>query len=131
RRSSDLSRLVDLDTTFHDQWPSGQLLTRVTQDLNLIRRWFAFGLIMLINDVVMIIVGTVLMAGTNVILAGVFLVGSAPLVFLMLRFERQYTRLTRRAQDKSGDVATVVEESVKGIRILKAFGRAPEALEQF
>lgn len=130
-RMALFSRLVDLDTTFHDQWPSGQLLTRVTQDLNLIRRWFAFGLIMLINDVVMIIVGTVLMAGTNVILAGVFLVGSAPLVFLMLRFERQYTRLTRRAQDKSGDVATVVEESVKGIRILKAFGRAPEALEQF
>lgn len=130
-RMALFSRLVDLDTTFHDQWPSGQLLTRITQDLNLIRRWFAFGLIMLINDVLMILIGTVLMAGTNVILALVFLVGSAPLVFLMLRFERQYTRLTRRAQDKSGDVATVVEESVKGIRILKAFGRAPEALEQF
>lgn len=130
-RMALFSRLVDLDTTFHDQWPSGQLLTRVTQDLNLIRRWFAFGLIMLINDIVMITVGTILMAGTNVLLAAFFLVGSAPLVFLMLRFERQYTRLTRRAQDKSGDVATVVEESVKGIRILKAFGRAPEALEQF
>lgn len=130
-RMALFARLVDLDTTFHDQWPSGQLLTRITQDLNLIRRWFAFGLIMLINDILMIIIGTALMAGTNVILALVFLVGSAPLVFLMLRFERQYTRLTRRAQDKSGDVATVVEESVKGIRILKAFGRAPEALEQF
>ncbi|MCC2593854.1 ABC transporter ATP-binding protein/permease [Tessaracoccus sp. OS52] len=130
-RMALFDHLVDLDTTFHDQWPSGQLLTRVTQDLNLIRRWLAFGLIMLISDVVTIGVGVILMAGTNWILALVFFVGSAPLIYLMLRFERQYTRLTRRAQDKSGDVATVVEESVKGIRILKAFGRAPEALAQF
>lgn len=130
-RMSLFSHLVDLDTTFHDRWPSGQLLTRMTQDLNLIRRWLAFGLIMLVSDVVMVVVGVSLMASTNWILALVFLVGSLPLVFLMLRFERIYTRLTRRAQDQSGDVATVVEESVKGIRILKAFGRAPEALQQF
>lgn len=123
--------LVDLSASFHDKWPSGQLLTRVTQDLNLIRRWLAFGLIMLISDITMVVVGTILMATTNWILALVFLVGSLPLVWLVIRFERNYRRLTRRAQDKSGDVATVVEESVKGIRILKAFGRAPEALERF
>lgn len=125
------SHLLDLPAAFHDRWPSGQLLTRVTQDLNLIRRWLAFGLIMLINDVSMLIIGVALMARSNIILALVFAVGSLPLIFLMARFEQQYRKLTRRAQDKSGDVATVVEESVKGIRILKAFGRAPEALERF
>ena len=130
-RMALFSHLVDLPAAFHDRWPSGQLLTRVTQDLNLVRRWLAFGLIMLINDIGMILIGVLLMAGTNWILALVFFVGSLPLVFLMVRFEGQYRQLTRRAQDQSGDVATVVEESVKGIRILKAFGRAPEALERF
>ena len=130
-RMDMFGHLVDLDVTFHDQWPSGQLLTRMTQDLGLVRRWLAFGLIMLISDAVSIVVGVSLMATTNWLLALVFLLGSLPLTVLMVRFERLYTRLTRRAQDKSGDVATVVEESVKGIRILKAFGRAPEALEQF
>ncbi len=130
-RMALFSHLLDLPAAFHDRWPSGQLLTRVTQDLNLVRRWLAFGLIMLINDISMILIGVVLMAGTNWILALVFFVGSLPLVFLMVRFEEQYRQLTRRAQDQSGDVATVVEESVKGIRILKAFGRAPEALERF
>ncbi|MEO7588130.1 MAG: ABC transporter ATP-binding protein [Arachnia sp.] len=130
-RMALFSHLVDLPAAFHDRWPSGQLLTRVTQDLNLVRRWLAFGLIMLINDISMIIIGVVLMAGTNWILALIFFAGSLPLVFLMVRFEEQYRKLTRRAQDQSGDVATVVEESVKGIRILKAFGRASEALERF
>lgn len=124
-------RLVDLPAAFHDRWPSGQLLTRVTQDLNLVRRWLAFGLIMLINDIGMLVAGIVLMARSNLILGLVFFVGAVPLIVLVVRFERQYRKLTRRAQDKAGDVATVVEESVKGVRIIKAFGRAPEALEKF
>lgn len=130
-RMALFSHLLDLPAAFHDRWPSGQLLTRVTQDLNLVRRWLAFGLIMLINDIGMLVIGIILMARSNVILALVFLTGAVPLVILVARFERVYRNLTRRAQDKAGDVATVVEESVKGVRILKAFGRAPEALEHF
>lgn len=130
-RMALFAHLLDLPAAFHDRWPSGQLLTRITQDLNLVRRWLAFGLIMLINDVGMLVVGIILMARSNLILALVFLAGAVPLIILVVRFERVYRKLTRRAQDKAGDVATVVEESVKGVRILKAFGRAPEALEQF
>lgn len=130
-RMALFSHLLDLPAAFHDRWPSGQLLTRVTQDLNLVRRWLAFGLIMLINDIGMLVIGIILMARSNVILALVFFAGAVPLVILVARFERVYRKLTRRAQDKAGDVATAVEESVKGVRILKAFGRAPEALEKF
>lgn len=123
-------RLVDLSAAFHDAWPSGQLLTRITQDLNLMRRWIAFGIIQLVTSAGMIVVGVILMITVNPILAGIFGLSIAPLVWITLRFERLYRRLSRQAQDKSGDVATVVEESVKGIRILKAFGRAPEALDR-
>ena len=124
------SRLVDLPTAFHDRWPSGQLLTRITQDLNLTRRWIAFGMIQLITSAGMILVGLILMISVNPLLAAIFALSIPPLIYLTMRFERVYLKLSRRAQDKSGDVATVVEESVKGIRVLKAFGRAPEALEQ-
>lgn len=130
-RMALFDHLVELSAAFHDRWPSGQLLTRITQDLNLIRRWFAFGLIMLITSIGMLLFGIVLMARTNWILGLVFLVGALPLVVITYRFERRYVTLTRAAQDKSGDVATVVEESVKGIRILKSFGRAPEAMQRF
>lgn len=123
-------RLVDLSAAFHDAWPSGQLLTRITQDLNLMRRWIAFGIIQLVTSAGMIVFGVILMVTVNPILAAVFAISIAPLIWTTLRFERIYRRLSRQAQDKSGDVATVVEESVKGIRILKAFGRAPEALDR-
>ncbi len=125
------AHLLEQPAAFHDSWPSGQLLTRISQDTGVIRRWIAFGAVMLFAAISMIGIGTVLMARTSWLLALVYLLGSVPLVWLTHRFERVYRGLVRQVQDKSGDVATVVEESVKGIRILKAFGRAEEALKRF
>ena len=105
-RMALFTHLLDLPSAFHDRWPSGQLLTRVTQDLNLVRRWLAFGLIMLINDIGMLVIGVILMARSNLILALMFLAGAVPLIILVARFEQVYRKLTRRAQDKAGDVAT-------------------------
>ncbi|HEU0183653.1 MAG TPA: ABC transporter ATP-binding protein, partial [Agromyces mariniharenae] len=47
------------------------------------------------------------------------------------RFEGRYSEVSRRSQDQSGDLATAVEESVHGIRVLKAFGRGKHALTSF
>ncbi|WP_258935312.1 ABC transporter ATP-binding protein/permease [Nesterenkonia pannonica] len=47
------------------------------------------------------------------------------------RFRRRFSRLSRASQDQAGDVATEVEESVHGIRVLKAFGRSDEAQASF
>ncbi|HPU04765.1 MAG TPA: ABC transporter ATP-binding protein, partial [Rhodoglobus sp.] len=46
-------------------------------------------------------------------------------------FEKRYSIVARRSQDQAGDLATTVEESVHGIRVLKAFGRGKHALENF
>ena len=46
-RSTLYSKLQDLPVSFHDRWPSGQLLSRATQDLSLIRRWLSFGVVLL------------------------------------------------------------------------------------
>ena len=61
-------------------------------------------------------------------LALIVLAQSIPLVALCLRFEDRYKSLARSAQDQVGDLATTVEESVLGIRILKAFGRSAQRL---
>ncbi len=47
------------------------------------------------------------------------------------RFRTRFSKVARRSQDQAGDLATTVEESVHGIRVLKAFGRSREALENF
>ncbi len=47
-RGTLYARLQDLPVAFHDRWQSGQLLSRAMSDLNLIRRWLSFGLVLLV-----------------------------------------------------------------------------------
>ncbi|WP_241732456.1 ABC transporter ATP-binding protein [Galbitalea soli] len=130
-RNSLYNRLQDLPVSFHDRWPSGQLLSRAVSDLNLIRRWISFGLVLLIVNVLTIIVGFFFLVSISWILGVVFVVCSIPLWIYGYLFENKYSTVARRSQDQAGDLATAVEESVHGIRVLKAFGRGKYSLENF
>jgi ATP-binding cassette subfamily B protein len=130
-RTAFQRRLQRLPIAFHDRWQSGQLLSRMMQDIGLIRRWLAFGLIMLVVNVLTIVIGSVVLFRWHWLLGTVFLACSAPLWYLGFRFQKRYGALTRQSQDQAGDLATAVEESVHGIRVLKAFGRGPNALARF
>lgn len=130
-RMALFTHLQDLPVAFHDRWPGGQLLSRIMGDLGLLRRWLVFGILQLVVSVVTIVVGVALLVATGGWLGIIFLCGSIPVTILAFRFSRKYRKISRLSQDQSGDLATTVEESVHGIRVLKAFGRGPDALDQF
>jgi ATP-binding cassette subfamily B protein len=130
-RNALYAKLQDLPVSFHDRWPSGQLLSRAVSDLGLIRRWISFGLVLLVVNVITILVGFVFLVNISWVLGVTFMVCSIPLWIYGYLFENKYSTVTRRSQDQSGDLATTVEESVHGIRVLKAFGRGKYALKNF
>jgi ATP-binding cassette subfamily B protein len=120
-----------LPVSFHDRWGSGQLLSRAMTDLNMLRRWLAFGAIYLVISITTVIVGIAMLFTISWQLALIFLAAAVPISIYSFRFRRQFVAASRRSQDQAGDLATAVEESVHGIRVLKAFGRSREALENF
>ncbi|MBB4793923.1 ABC transporter ATP-binding protein [Streptomyces nodosus] len=121
---ADLYRhLQRLPVAFHDRWASGQLLSRATTDLMLLRQFLAFPLTFLLVNGVTILVGVVIMLLQDWRLGLIVLGPGIPVMILCALFERRYARVARRAQDQVGDLTTVVEESVLGIRIVKGFGR--------
>ncbi len=121
---ADLYRhLQRLPIAFHDRWPSGQLLSRGTTDLMLLRMFLAFPLTFLLVNGVTILVGFVILIQQQWVLGLVLLGPVIPLVVLCSVFESKYSLVARRSQDQVGDLTTVVEESVLGIRIIKGFGR--------
>ncbi|MEU1346118.1 ABC transporter ATP-binding protein [Streptomyces sp. NPDC005775] len=121
---ADLYRhLQRLPVAFHDRWPSGQLLSRGTTDLMLLRMFLAFPLTFLLVNATTILVGFVILLLQEWTLGLVLLVPVVPLVILCSVFETKYSVVARKAQDQVGDLTTVVEESVLGIRIIKGFGR--------
>lgn len=121
---ADLYRhLQRLPVAFHDRWSSGQLLSRGTTDLMLLRMFLVFPLTFLLVNTTTILVGFVILLLQEWTLGLVLLAPVVPLVIICSVFETKYSVVARRAQDQVGDLTTVVEESVLGIRIVKGFGR--------
>ena len=130
-RQELFGHLQRLPVAFHDRWPSGQLLSRATTDLSTIRRFVGFGFVFLIANSITTIVVVILLLHLQPALGLFVLLGMAPLLVLTRRFELRYSRDARRAQDLTGDLATSVEESALGIRVIKSYGRRPQMLASF
>ncbi|MBZ4020702.1 ABC transporter ATP-binding protein, partial [Streptomyces purpurogeneiscleroticus] len=122
-RAALYRHLQRLPVAFHDRWPTGQLLSRGTTDLQLLRMFLAFPLTFLFVNGVTILAGCAILLAQRWSLGLVLLVPIVPLVVLCSVFEAKYSVAARRSQDQVGDLTTLVEESVLGIRIIKGFGR--------
>jgi ATP-binding cassette subfamily B protein len=121
------AHLQGLQASFHDQWQSGQLLSRATTDLSAIRRFAGFGLIFLVTNVMTFVAVVALLISLNWWLGLITGVVFAPVLPVCLRFEKRYRVLSRQVQDQQGDLATLIEEAATGIRVLKALGRGQQA----
>ncbi|MEQ4721382.1 ABC transporter ATP-binding protein [Nonomuraea sp. B19D2] len=115
--------LQRLPMGFHGDWQSGQLLSRATTDLSTIRRFLGFGMLFLVMNVLQLITVTVLLLNKYWPLGLLVAASAVPIVWVSLRFEKRYIKISRQVQDEQGDLATLVEESAIGIRTIKAFGR--------
>ncbi|MEV8057390.1 ABC transporter ATP-binding protein [Streptomyces antimycoticus] len=121
---ADLYRhLQRLPVSFHDRWASGQLLSRATTDLMLLRMFLAFPLTFLVVNGVTILAGFAILLSQEWTLGLVLVIPAVPLVILCSLFETRYATVARTVQDQTGDLTTVVEEGVLGVRIVKGFGR--------
>ena len=126
-RDDMYAHLQRLHASFHDNWQSGQLLSRATTDLSSIRRFAGFGLIFLVTNVMTFVAVVALLINLNWWLGLITGVVFAPVLPVCFRFEKRYRVLSRRVQDQQGDLATLIEEAATGIRVLKALGRGRQA----
>lgn len=123
--------LQRLHTGFHDQWQTGQLLSRATIDLGMIRRFFAGGLVFAINSTGMITIILAQLFWIEWRLALIVTVAAVPLFLIGRGFFRNFLPAARAEQDQSGEVSSAAEESANGIRAIKALGRGPLMADRF
>ena len=130
-RMNFFDRLLSAPLSLLDRWPSGQLLTRSMSDLGTIRRWLSFGIVQMLTVAVMFLVGGFFMLRSSPSLALVFVVTVPILVLSLVNFTRKYYRASHEIQQMTGDLSTRIEESVRGIRVIKALGRSPEQIQEY
>jgi len=123
-RNDLYAHLQRLPVAFHDQWQSGQLLSRAMADLATIRRFVGFGLVFLFINISTFTVVITLLLRLHLGLGLLTAAMGVPLLIGCLQFEKRYAVVSRRVQDQGGDLTTIIEEAAAGIRVIKAFGRA-------
>jgi ATP-binding cassette subfamily B protein len=130
-RDDFYAHLQSLQVSFHDNWQSGQLLSRAISDIATVRRFVSFGLIWFLQTIVTFAVVLVLMLQLDWQLALVVVLCMVPIAVFSNIFHDKYKVIARRLQDLTGDMTTTIEEMATGVRIIKAFGRMPLMQRRF
>ena len=123
--------MQSLSVSFHDRWQTGQLLSRATTDLSILRRFLSFGLVFLVVNVCTFIVVVALLIHLYLPLGVLVALSAIPLFLISRGLARAYLTAARRVQDQQGDLATFVEESAVGVRMIRSFGRRQHVGETF
>lgn len=111
-----------LDVGYHERISTGQIMSRATSDINAIRQYL-MSLGWSVTLVLQVIVMFVIMFVLSTQLAAIFLATSPILAWYTYRFSNRFDPIVWRMQQNLGELASVVEETVVGIRVVKAFGR--------
>ncbi len=130
-RDALYARLLRLSFGYYDRHQTGQLMSRATVDLQTIRFFLGYGLIFFAQHVITIGSVTAVLFFYEWRLALLALAITPLLVGVAYRYSHVSHPVLRDVQQKLGDVATVAEESIVGIHVVKSFAQEGQVEEQF
>lgn len=120
-----------LDTAFYKRNRTGDLMNRISEDVNRVRMYLGPAVMYTINLIVLFVFCVYVMLDIHVELT---LYTLLPMPFMMIAIFYVSTiinRRTERVQKQQSKLSTIVQETVSGIRVLKAFNREPYFTEEF
>lgn len=120
-REQIFSHLLKLHVGYHDKMQTGQLMSRASSDLQQLQIFVVMIPITLSNLAMLIAVVVILIASQPML--AMFALAPLPIVNVMAsRFSREIHPAVLAVQQEQAQLATVVEESVSGVRVIKGFG---------
>jgi len=130
-RQSLYSHLVRLSFGFYDRHQTGQLMSRATVDLQGVRFFLGYGLIFFFQNVLTVVSVSVVLFFFEWKLAFVVLAVMPFLIALAYRYSHIAHPTLRDVQQKLADIATVAEENIVGVHVVKAFAQEPAEEAKF
>ena len=125
------AQLVRLSFGFYDRHQTGQLMSRATVDLQAVRFFLGYGLIFFAQHVITIAAVTVVLFVIDWRLALIAVAVTPLLVVNAYRYSHVAHPVLREVQQKLGEVATVAEESIVGVHVVKSFAQERARAERF
>jgi ATP-binding cassette subfamily B protein len=125
------AHLVRLSYGFYDRHQTGQLMSRATVDLQGVRFFLGYGLIFFFQNIVTVVFVTVVLFVFQWKLALIALAITPVLIALAYRYSHLAHPTLREVQQKLADVATVAEENIVGVHVVKSFAQEPQESAKF
>lgn len=130
-RKALFEKMLSLHHGFYDKASTGELVSRTTNDLRVVRSFVGWGMFQLFISLLTLVVVSAALLYLNAPLALIVLSPMPLLAFAAWRFATKVHPIFRSVQQKLADVTTVVQENVSGIRVVKSFSREPFETERF
>jgi ABC-type multidrug transport system fused ATPase/permease subunit len=125
------AHLVRMSFGFYDRHQTGQLMSRATVDLQGVRFFLGYGLIFFFQNVLTVVSVTAVLFVYQWKLALIALAITPVLVVLAYRYSHVAHPTLREVQQKLADVATVAEENIVGVHVVKSFAQEPQEQDKF
>lgn len=130
-RNDFYTRVQDLPFSFHDRSHTGDMMSRATSDITESERFIGIGLMDLISAVLLLFGVIIAMFFESLPLALLALIPFPLLLGATLRFGGVVRPKFKGIQEQMGSLSSAMQESMTGIRVVKAFAREPYELEKF
>ncbi|MFP4974267.1 ABC transporter ATP-binding protein [Paenibacillus sp. CN-4] len=130
-RNACYEKLQFLSFRYYDTAKTGDLMSRLTGDLEAIRMFIGFGFAQLLNVLFMVVFGSIVMFSINWQLTLITLVTMPFLAAVAFRFESKIHPAFQEMRLAMSSLTTAVQENVTGVRTVKSFAREPHEVDKF
>lgn len=130
-REATYEKLQYLSFQYYDKARTGDLMSRLTADLDAIRQFIGFGFAQFLNVFFMVGFGAIMMISINWKLMLVTLITMPFLLFSAFRFESKIHPAFRMIRKAMSDLTTAVQENITGVRTVKSFARESHEMKKF
>ena len=130
-RKDLFSKIQTFEFSFFDNINTGELMSRVGEDVDTIWDTLGFGIRLLIEAIILFIITLVIMLKLNTFLTVVSLVVLAPVSILGLRFDKKFCDMYEKISDQTAEINSMAQQDIAGIRLVKAFAREKHEISKF
>jgi ABC-type multidrug transport system fused ATPase/permease subunit len=123
--------LLSLELAFFDRQQTGQLMSRSTVDLQSVRFFLGYGLVFILQSGLTIVLASAAMFAVDPLLAAISLLPVPFVVLIAFRYGRRARPAQQEVQQRLAELTADAEESIGGVRVIKAFAREDRQLERF
>jgi len=124
-------RLQYLPISFYRSMPTGQIMSRVTSDVEAVQEFVAWGFLFLVAAGVTFVGTLVILMVINWRLSSVVMLPIIPLALVVFLFDRRIGPAWEDVREQMGRLTTVLQEAISGVRVVKAFAREPYEVQRF